>query len=87
MDVRINERQSVFTTLLLGFPEEQSFIRNAELGVYDGWKTGRLLSGESKVSDGAGVLVPLTPTIALDCVLLACWPPHKHPQFSVHCPW
>ncbi|KAL3148746.1 hypothetical protein ABBQ38_014157 [Trebouxia sp. C0009 RCD-2024] len=45
----------------------------AESGVYDGWFTGRLFSGDSKIADGAGVLVPLTPTIALDCLLLACW--------------
>ncbi len=56
-----------------GFPEEQLFMQNVEAGVYDGWYTGRLFSGVSKASDAAGVVVPLTPTIERDCLLLACW--------------
>ena len=48
-------------------------MQNSEAGVYDGWYTGRLFSGVSKASDAAGVVVPLTPTIERDCLLLACW--------------
>ena len=56
-----------------GFPEEQPFLQNVEAAVYDNWYTGRLFSGVDKVSDSCGVLVPLTPTIERDCILLACW--------------
>lgn len=56
-----------------GFQEEQLFLQNVEAHVYDNWYTGRLFSGVNKLSDGCGVLVPLTPTIERDCILLACW--------------